>query len=113
MKTVSVVIIDDDAWEPDEDFYVELYDFETKEVLKGSDTVCVITIIDDDKKGVLSLEATEIYSNETDEMVILKVLRNDGCNGTVKCKYETEAQDDDNASAPYADYVPKTGVLIF
>ena len=30
VKTIEVEILDDDEWEPDEDFFVQLYDPDTK-----------------------------------------------------------------------------------
>ena len=51
---VEVEIIDDDQWEPDEDFLVELYDLNTKERLEGKDSVTRVTTIDDDQPGILS-----------------------------------------------------------
>lgn len=48
---MKIEIIDDDSWEPDEDFYVQLYDPDTSEELEGQDTKTRITIIDDDKPG--------------------------------------------------------------
>lgn len=53
---MAVKILDDDAWEPDEDFYVELYDEGTKNRLVGEDTRTRVTILDDDKPGVLVFE---------------------------------------------------------
>lgn len=50
-KTISVGIKDDDNWEPDEDFYVQLYDANTNAELVGHDTKTRVTIIDDDKPG--------------------------------------------------------------
>jgi len=50
---VTIKIIDDDGWEPDENFYVELYDIETRIKLEGADTETKVTIIDDDKPGNL------------------------------------------------------------
>jgi hypothetical protein len=46
--TVEVKIIDDEGWEPDEDFLVELYDIETKEKFYGDNTRTKVTILDDD-----------------------------------------------------------------
>ena len=37
-EVVSIKICDDEAWEPDEDLYVELYDEQTGERLEGEDT---------------------------------------------------------------------------
>lgn len=50
---VSVKIIDDEGWEPDEDFYVECYDLATGQRLPGEDTRTRVTILDDDKPGML------------------------------------------------------------
>jgi hypothetical protein len=50
---VSVKIIDDEGWEPDEDFYVECYDPTTGQRLPGEDTRTRVTILDDDKPGML------------------------------------------------------------
>ena len=53
---IRVKIIDDEGWEPDEDFYVELYDPVTNLRLLGEDTRTRITILDDDKPGMLVFE---------------------------------------------------------
>ena len=50
-KFIEVKINDDDNWEPDEDFFVQLYDPNTREELEGQDTRTRVTIIDDDKPG--------------------------------------------------------------
>jgi hypothetical protein len=47
------VIFDDDNWEPDEDFFVQLYDTTTQEELVEQDTKTRVTIIDDDKPGAI------------------------------------------------------------
>jgi hypothetical protein len=46
-----VTIYDDDNWEPDEDFFVQLKDADTGQNLHGQDTKTRVTIIDDDKPG--------------------------------------------------------------
>jgi len=50
-KYVSVKIKDDEEWEPDEDFYVQLYYSKDGKELEGKDTRTRVTIIDDDKPG--------------------------------------------------------------
>lgn len=55
---IRVPIIDDDEYEPDKEFYCELYDQRSGFMLKGKDTRCTIIIIDDDKPGCLSFEKT-------------------------------------------------------
>ena len=56
VKNVQVAIVNDDVYEENEDFYVELYDLETGRMLKGSDTKTKITVIDDDQPGMLGFE---------------------------------------------------------
>jgi len=51
-KYIEIKIFDDDAWEPDEDFFVQLYDMNDFEC-SGKDTKTKVTIIDDDKPGQL------------------------------------------------------------
>lgn len=46
--------------EPDEEFYVELYDINTKQRLKGQDTRTIVTIIDDDKPPVICFKEKNI-----------------------------------------------------
>lgn len=56
-KLVKITIHDDDQWDPDKEFKVELYDPTTSKKLSHSDTHTLVTIIDDDKPGFLSFEA--------------------------------------------------------
>lgn len=46
---IEIKIINDDAEEPDEDFYLELFDPVTQKRLLGEDTRARITIIDEEK----------------------------------------------------------------
>ncbi len=47
-KYVEVEILNDDIYEDNEDFWVELYDPDNNEKLPGHDTETKITVIDDD-----------------------------------------------------------------
>lgn len=55
-KNFDVGINDDDDWEPDMDFYVQLFDPTSNEELVGQDTKTRVTIIDDDKPGQICFE---------------------------------------------------------
>jgi solute carrier family 8 (sodium/calcium exchanger) len=57
---IQIPIVDDEEWEPDLDFFVELYDPATGKVLEGDDTRCKVTILDEDFPGTLGFEQTEI-----------------------------------------------------
>lgn len=74
-KEVEVEIIDDDQWEPDVDFVVELYDLTSHKRLKGEDTLCKVTIIDDDEPGILSLHQRHLRVRGKDEIVVFKIVR--------------------------------------
>lgn len=89
-KTFDVGIKDDDNWEPDEDFFVQLYDPNTNEELVGQDTKTRITIIDDDKPGQICFENTKaIKVAPTDEVCEVKVIRKNGSDGRVTVDYKT------------------------
>ena len=53
---VEIKIFDDDNWEPDEDFFVYLFNSNTNEELTGQDAKSRVTIIDDDKPGQICFE---------------------------------------------------------
>lgn len=55
-EEIFISIVNDDSFEPDEDFLVELYDAETKQKLQGRDCQVRITILDDDQPGTLVFE---------------------------------------------------------
>jgi len=57
---VHVPIIDNEEWDPDLDFCVELYDLQTEERLPGDDTQCRVTILDEDFPGTLGFEITSL-----------------------------------------------------
>lgn len=53
------MIKDDEDWEPDEDFFMQLYNADTGDELDGKDTKTRITIIDDDKPGQIYFQETK------------------------------------------------------
>jgi solute carrier family 8 (sodium/calcium exchanger) len=57
-KKIQIPIVDDEEWEPDLDFFVELYDpnkdpKDGADRLAGDDTICKVTILDEDFPGTL------------------------------------------------------------
>jgi solute carrier family 8 (sodium/calcium exchanger) len=78
---IEVEIVDDEQWQPDRDFLVELYDVTSSEKLHGIDTQTRITIIDDDQPGVLSFNDKNIKGHAKDKFVSIRVLRKDGADG--------------------------------
>jgi len=87
---VEVKIINDDTFEPDEDFYIEIYDPETGERLPGSDTRTKITIIDDDKPGRLGFSSRFLHVSAKDKVAKLKILRQQGTDGQIQIKFKAQ-----------------------
>lgn len=94
---IHIPIIDDDEWEPDLDFFVELYDPNKVnpdtglfEKLNGDDTSCKITVLDEDFPGCLGFEITDIRVGAKADKVDVKVVRMEGADGTISCMLRTE-----------------------
>jgi len=89
-KFITVTINDDDNWEPDEDFFVQLYDSVSGMELSGKDTRTRVTIIDDDKPGQLCFEETKnVKVLASDKEAEIVILRKNGADGIVTVDYET------------------------
>mmetsp|Transcript_41150 Transcript_41150/g.55906 ORF Transcript_41150/g.55906 Transcript_41150/m.55906 type:complete len:246 (+) Transcript_41150:1174-1911(+) len=114
-KEVAVNIFDDDDWEPDEDFYLELYDPDTKQKLEGGDAKTTVRIIDDDNPGTLSFEAGDLYQHTaTEDKCIIKVIRSNGCSGKIQCQYKTtEINRSNDTATPGKHYEHVEGILVF
>ena len=67
--------------------------------MSGDDVKCTITIIDDDNPGVISFEKAFIQASEAHKYVKLTIVRANGSDGIVSCKYTTEEIKDNHASA--------------
>lgn len=110
-----VTIIDDDNWEPDEDFHVELYDPDYKTKLEGTDCRCTVTIIDDDEPGQLAFASSDLYQHIVSEPeCILKVVRSNGCSGEVTVNFKTiELNRERDTASPGIHYEHVEGTLTF
>ena len=97
--------MDDEGWEPDEDFYVQLYD-EKGLQFSGKDTRTKITILDDDKPGQICFkEDKQIKALATESHAEVVILRKNGSDGEVRVDYETVPIDDTtNTATPNVDY---------
>lgn len=84
-------IHDDDEWNPDNDFFVELYDVNTKRKLTGDDTECKVTILDEDFPGKLQFKRTEVLGSRKNKRVDIQINRVDGTDGAISCLIRTEA----------------------
>lgn len=112
---VQVTIFDDDQWEPDEDFYVELHDPVTHTKLPGADTRTTVTILDDDKPGVLAFKQKGVHKHiATDRDCRIDVQRLHAADGQITCKYKTiELSKSDRTATPGKDYIHIEDQLVF
>lgn len=118
-KVITVEIVDDNAYEEDEEFFVDLMD-ELKPAHSqvpwtpatlGAKLSATVIIIDDDLPGILNFPADSItvQENANDKVVEFVVERKHGGTGKVGCSYHTE---DDTAIAG-VDYDKAEGRLEF
>lgn len=123
-KSIEIKIIDDNEWEPDEDFLIELYDLESGEKMVGVDTVTRVTIIDDDEPGIISFKQRTVKVNHKNGMgsenskqkkAIIKLVRQHGCDGTVSVNYELEDSVNPNqeSAKKFEHYVPHSSRIEF
>lgn len=112
---VDVIINDDDNWEPDEDFFVQLLDPDTGEELVGKDSRTRVTIIDDDKPGQICFEEQKgIKAIASEEICEIVLLRKNGVDGKVTVDFKTfDLDKSEHTATPGIDYVHKEGTVIF
>jgi len=113
-KEIEIKIIDDAAYELDENFFVDLSNptcADGSSVILGTISVTTVTIIDDDEPGTLFLSQETIECTEHPEDFVLNVVveRKNGSKGTVGCKFHTE---NDTAITPL-DFEGTEGDLEF
>lgn len=107
---INVKIIDDTAYELDEDFYVLLSNpclaasagAEKTEVMLGTVKETKVTIIDDDEPGMIFFQKETETINEdcNDKTVSVVVERKNGSKGVIKVKCWTEG----DSATPGSDY---------
>jgi solute carrier family 8 (sodium/calcium exchanger) len=91
-KKITIHVIDDNQWEPDETFFVKLSLPEGEETRAklGSKTVALVTIINDDEPGFIEFEETIYLVKESVGKAEIKVLRVNGADGRVTVHYRTK-----------------------
>jgi len=117
---IEVTINDDDNWEPDEDFFVQLYDSACpgdKIELVGKDTRTRVTIIDDDKPGQISFAETKgikVLAGPEDHTCEILLLRKNGSDGKVTVDYTTlDLDKSDHTATAGVDYTHAEGTVVF
>lgn len=107
-RFINIEIIDDDVFEEDESFFIQLSN-PTNGAVLGAFSLGTIMILDDDHAGFFSFAAKDHELVETIGVYELKVVRTSGARGTVAIPYWTE---DGTAECGKA-YESQTNQLIF
>ncbi|XP_059147514.1 sodium/calcium exchanger 2-like [Physella acuta] len=113
LKYVSIEIVDDDIWEPDEFFFVKLFHHpegsSTEEVVIGKLAINQVTIVDDDNPGHLEFSKPSFIIKESATSANLVVNRLDGADGEVIVNWRAR----DLKPTSKRDCVGVEGVLTF
>jgi len=113
---IEIKIIDDIAYETDEEFYVDLFEPKgltgtTPVFLAEQGAECTVLIMDDDEPGLICFEndSVTIPSKAEDSEVAITVQRVQGGTGTISCSYHTE----DASALAGPDYEAAAGTVLF
>ena len=85
IRDIQIQIVDDDKWEPDKDFKVQLLDEVTQELLEGHDTECTVTILDEDRPGNIGFKERIVSVRRKDEFAYIELERINGSDGNISC----------------------------
>jgi len=117
--TIQVPILDDDIFEEDEFFKVELSNVrfggqdgstDFSKIRIDSPAVATVVILDDDHAGVFQFKESQITVGEGVGVLKVEVSRNSGARGTVAVPYKTVPG---SAKGGGQDYLDSVGVLEF
>lgn len=112
---LPIKIVDDTAYEDDEEFYVDLFTPNSQvmgiRAALGDNKTAKIAIVDDDEPGVLTFQDEQINVTEgiENKVVTVVVNRREGSSGVVSCLYKTE----DASATAGRDYLACSGTLTF
>ncbi|CAB3385331.1 Hypothetical predicted protein [Cloeon dipterum] len=111
-KKVEIEIVDDNQWEPDEEFFLKLSLIPSEDntnVQLGHMSIMEITILNDDEPGVLSFSKRGILVQESIGMARIPVVRTGGADGEVSVKWRTK----DKSAFSGKDFIGGEGILTF
>ncbi|XP_066988082.1 sodium/calcium exchanger Calx-like isoform X7 [Macrobrachium rosenbergii] len=112
-KFVEVEIINDNQWEPDEEFFLKislLMNAEEREgVQLGRISIMEITILNDDEPGVVMFQKRGFLVKESIGNAVIPVVRKNGADGEITIKWRSI----DKTAVSGKDYTGGEGVLTF
>uniref|UniRef100_T1E1A7 Putative Na/Ca exchanger n=1 Tax=Cupiennius salei TaxID=6928 RepID=T1E1A7_CUPSA len=110
-KEIQVEIVDDNQWEPDENFFLKLCILpeDVGKVMLGRVCIMEITILNDDEPGNLQFKRRGILVQETIGVALIPVIRTQGVDGIVTTKWRTI----DRTAVSGKDYIGGEGEITF
>ena len=115
-RDIQIIIVDDDQWEPDKDFKVQLLEEVNQELLDGSDTECVVTILDEDRPGNIGFKERFVTVRRKDQFAYIELERIDGSDGDISCLAstinDTELLPGKRQARENLDFVPLNAVEV-
>ncbi|XP_046660345.1 sodium/calcium exchanger 3-like isoform X1 [Homalodisca vitripennis] len=110
-KQVIVEIVNDNKWEPNEEFFLRLslVHGENQNAVLGHLSIMEITILDDDNPGIIAFEKRGMLVKESAGFVRVPIIRYKGSDGEVSFKYKTI----DRSALSGRDYVGGSGTITF
>jgi len=111
-KLIEITIIDDNQWEPDEEFFVKLSLVQTddhNDIKLGRTSIMEIMILNDDEPGTFQFEKRGHLVKESCGDALLSVIRQNGADGEVEVKWRTI----DKTAINGKDFTGGEGVLEF
>ncbi|CDW75956.1 na ca-exchange isoform a [Stylonychia lemnae] len=104
---LDVKIVDDDEYEPEEEFFIELFDPDTNKRLIGEDTITKIVIVDDAKDPIIGFKQVSQKIHPRERYVSVKVTRMGDTNSKASVFYYTdEIKDNVNCAVEGEDFEP-------
>jgi solute carrier family 8 (sodium/calcium exchanger) len=107
-EIISVTLIEDEEFEPDETFTVHLSK-PTAGAKLGAPSQILIIVVDDHEPGQLGFDRRFYNVKESEEFAFIPVTRTYGSAGRVTIDYETS----DGVAIAGKDYVAQKGTLVF
>lgn len=111
---VKVNIVDDDDYNEDQDFYVEICNEEGQK-LEGDDCSTRITIKDEDKPGEIGFDKKKYTVRKMDKYAYIQLVRRDGSTGEASCYCKTEVltKQVNNQAEEFTDFMPFNDPVTF
>ncbi|XP_022669328.1 sodium/calcium exchanger 3-like isoform X3 [Varroa destructor] len=110
VKTVTIEIVDDKQWEPDESFFLRLsIPLSQKSVRLGRKSVMEVIIINDDEPGQFQFLRRGVLVKESVGIASLTVVRRRGCDGVAHVHWRTKNQ----TAVHGKDFIGGEGKLVF